>query len=223
MIISVHLPKTAGTSFFDALNTAFDGKVLRDYQDFPLHQTIHDRTYKAFADALFMEDVLNDKHAEMQCIHGHFMPVKYALLPEHKTDFITWMRHPVNRLVSHYHHWVNTYNEHSPSLQKRVVEENWTLDDFACSLEMKNVYAQFLFSFPITRFKFIGITEYYSQDLNWLRENLLGQDIQESQLNRRKTDYSIDPKLKDEIETLHIEDMDLYEHALKMREKRVWV
>ena len=39
MIISVHLPKTAGSSFKASLIQYFDQKVLLDYDDFPINTT----------------------------------------------------------------------------------------------------------------------------------------------------------------------------------------
>ena len=37
MIISVHLPKTAGKSFEAALRTRFEGALLEDYGTFPMN------------------------------------------------------------------------------------------------------------------------------------------------------------------------------------------
>jgi hypothetical protein len=223
MIISLHLPKTAGTSFFDALTRVYGDQLMRDYNDIPLNRPVEERNRKALSDALHYEQQYRDPASKVACVHGHFLPVKYGLLPCESTQFITWMRHPVERLVSHYFFWLSAYNENAAPLHKRVVEENWTLEDFAFSNEMRNVYDQFLFAFPLHKFDFIGITEHFSDDLCWFANNIIktNGDVEEKKLNQKKTTPEISNKLRSEIETFHEQDMMLYTQALDMRKKRI--
>ena len=44
--------------------------------------------------------------------------------------FVTWLREPLQRLVSHYYYWQRSYDpaaDDTSSLHRRVVEEAWTL------------------------------------------------------------------------------------------------
>ncbi len=66
-----------------------------------------------------------------------------------KLQFITWMRHPVDRIVSHYFFWKNNYSPDCPLLHKRVIDENWTLEEFCLSEELQNIYTLFLWGFPL--------------------------------------------------------------------------
>jgi hypothetical protein len=159
----------------------------------------------------------------IDCIHGHFLPLKYLLLKN--AIYITWMRDPVERLASHYHFWRRTYNpEEAPPLRRRVVEENWSLEKFCFSPELRNFYCQFLWGFPIENFDFIGITEYYNCDMEYLSQEILGVDLlvyQENINNHKGTaPYFDDHGLRKEIENYHSKDVAIYRRALQIRNNR---
>ena len=130
MLISVHLPKTAGSSFATSLNNHFGESHYRaDYNDWPINTPKTKRRYQAIKDFF-----LNQKRdfSGIECIHGHFLPLKYlGLRNDSDTKYITWMRDPIQRMASHYHFWKRTYNpEKSPALHTRMVQEDWTLERF---------------------------------------------------------------------------------------------
>jgi hypothetical protein len=157
MLISLHLPKTAGASFYGALHSHYGNNILRDYDDFPINTPAPVRNKSALKKC-----ILNGitAHKNVKCIHGHFLPLKNLLCRNAK--FITWIRDPIERLASHYFYWLREYDhENAPPLQKKIVEENWSLARFCLSPELRNTYNQFLWGFPVSRFDFIGITEYY--------------------------------------------------------------
>ena len=85
MIISVHVPKCAGTSF---------GRIL---------ETQHgDRLWKNYGAIFTREEARKDLIPDgTQCIHGHFFADAFSdLFPA--GQLITWVRHPVERVVSNY-------------------------------------------------------------------------------------------------------------------------
>ena len=44
--------------------------------------------------------------ASPACIHGHFLPLSYRHLARRAdVRFVTWLREPIDRLLSHYHYW----------------------------------------------------------------------------------------------------------------------
>ena len=99
MLISVHLPKTAGSSFVSALEHYFGEHLLKDYADLPMNRSTPRRNFSAVRNAL----VLPGKGAvssDIRCIHGHYMPVKYRLVrPKTPKVYVTWMRDPVERSI----------------------------------------------------------------------------------------------------------------------------
>ena len=122
MIISMHAPKSGGTSFKTILNQHFGKSLLEDYSDKPINQSTEKRNQDAekHNSSLNFLKKATYKLKGIQCIHGHFLPYKYH---KFKTDknvyFVTWLRDPVERLISHYYHWhrVNPANP-APLLQK---------------------------------------------------------------------------------------------------------
>lgn len=222
MLISVHLPKTAGRSFGASLEAYYGKRILRDYADRPINTSI----LKRHSNAL-MKCVLNGfrDHKKIECIHGHFLPIKYLLFGTFNKNvkFITWMRHPAERLVSHYYHWIRSYNpKNAPPLHRRVVEEKWTLERFCLGKELQNIYTQFFWGFPFERFEFIGITEYYESEIQYFSKEFLGNSLKVFTRNvnpeKGKDSYFIEqPALLEKIEKHHSKDMLLYRKAVDMR------
>jgi Sulfotransferase family len=219
LIISVHLPKTAGTSFAAGLDTHFRRRFLRDYSDFPMNTPQPERNRAALQASLRNAE---SDFAHVECIHGHFLPIKYLLLVhQREVKFVTWLRHPVERLLSHFYHWKISYTPRSAPLHRRVVEEDWTIERFCLGPEVRNLYSQFLWGFPISYFDFIGITEFYEDDLAYFGQHYLGAYIQAKKLNVRKhSAYQIDRSFRNEIEAFHDRDIELYGNALEKRLSR---
>ena len=220
MIISIHLPKTAGTSFIKTLESLCKGKVMKDYSDRPLNRSSAERKWMANMDR-FKSRMKSFQHVE--CIHGHFMPYKYLSVKRQKV-FITWLRDPVERLASHYYFWVNHYDpKQAFRLQRRVVEENWSFEQFALSKELQNVYSKFLWKFPIKNFDFIGITEYYTEDLAYFTRKYFNQEPQVFEENRNPQNperYITDNSLRKDIEKFHNKDMELYNQIIWQRKEK---
>lgn len=221
MLISVHLPKTAGSSFKASLEKHFAEKFLPDYADLPINTPPIERQRHVLESGLTM---IEHDFREVECIHGHFMPAKYLLLNTIRPlIFVTWMRHPVERIVSHYYFWQRRYWPEAPSLHKRIVEEKWSLEKFCLSEEMQNFYNQFLWGFPLHNFDFIGITEHYDDDFKYFSQTFLHHNLPSFKVNineNNKGNYPISKTFRRQIESFHQLDMELYHSALKLRFQR---
>jgi len=216
------MPKTAGTSFVATLEDYYDSKLLKDYTDLPINTPVFNRNKAALQASL---NNLEKKFINIECIHGHFLPIKYLLLSnKQKITFITWMRNPIERLFSHYYFWKNNFNpKTAPLLHKKVIEEEWSIERFCLASELKDVYSQFLFGFPLENFSFIGITEFYSEDLEFFSKHYLNTIMKPKRINvgTKENYYHISESLRDKIETFHSNDMRLYQRALEIRLTRV--
>lgn len=221
LLVSIHMPKTAGTSFRATLEARFGNTFVHDYADYPLAQALPRRHEAALAAGALASPA---DFAGVGCIHGHFLPIKYlALSKQMDCRFITWLREPVARMISHYHYWYRSYDAGSDmtsALHRRVVEEAWTLERFCLSEELRNVYTQFLWGFPLERLDFIGITEHYERDLDVFSTQFLGEKVTSSQLNQRLDapatgiPAELSGELHDEIKAFHSDDINLYSCAL---------
>lgn len=221
VIISLHMPKTAGNSFLNALRQRFHETLLLDYGDMNALQAY-------FAGAPSGElaiPVPMEQLRGIACTHGHFLAPKYgafAAQPDHR--FVTWLRDPVQRLCSHYFFWRRTYDPAtSGPLFRKVVEEDWSLERFCLCAEYRNIYTKYLCGFPRERFDFIGIMEHYDADLAYLGNTLLGMPVASDHANRNRGQtggYTIDSGLRAEIEAVHAADYALYRFARDLRERR---
>lgn len=220
MLISVHLPKTAGKSFQAALRTRFGDSLIEDYGTLPMNTPGYERNRAAIEAGLRNAD---HDFAGVECIHGHFLPVKYLLMSVRRpVRFVTWMRDPVQRLLSNYHYWQRTYRpDASPTLHRRVVEEGWSLERFCLGEEMRNMYAQFLWGFPAENLDFIGITEFYDDDLAYFARRYLGVAVEPQRVNvGRGAAYDVNEDLRARTEAFHERDVELYRRALDRRATR---
>jgi len=227
MIISVHLPKTAGTSFAAALELRFGNKLFKDYDGYCVKNVtplspIQDK-YRANLKASLK--IAKKSFTGIECIHGHFFPIKYLLLSTLRDlKFVTWLRHPVDRILSQYHYWRKVYDKDtSDAFHKKIIEENWSLERFCLGPELRNHYREKLWGFPLEYFDFIGITEHYEMEIKYFAEHFLHTKLEPQWLNTGDNmgkAYDISESFRNEIETYHAEDMSLYKRALQIREQR---
>ncbi|MHC4336946.1 MAG: hypothetical protein ACYSTG_03215, partial [Planctomycetota bacterium] len=185
---------------------------MRDYEDRPISKPAYERQKSALLSSV---EVAARGLGNIDCVHGHFLPVKYLLLStKENTKFVTWMRDPVQRMISHYNFWQRSYDPSTaPPHHKQVIEEGWTLEQFCLSPRFRNLYGQYLWAFPLEYFDFIGVTEYYEEDLTYFGKEHLSGALKSEKLNTANsetTTYSIDSALRKRIESYHEQDMALY-------------
>lgn len=221
-IISLHMPKTAGTSFKASLMHYFGSGYLDDY-DFPISKPPEARHAEALSKS---RSIAESGLGDITCIHGHFLPIKYrAVSAIEPVTFVTWLRDPVMRLLSHYHYWQTSYDpQTSAPHHKRVIDEAWTLEKFCLSEYFKNIYSQYLWCFPLESFSFIGISEYYEEDLRDFSDLYLSSSLQPQCKNvgkRGGSSRELEPDFLDAVREFHAADMELYQRALKYRKDRI--
>jgi hypothetical protein len=230
-VISIHIPKTAGTSFRRALEHAYPaGAVLGDYQDHlddPRHPFHTDPPAWEAAAAAFVRNI----EPGVRVVHGHFSAVKYRqAFPSAR--WITWLRHPVARLVSHYYFWKTFPIAAAPlhPLLPPIQDGRLSLVEFAEIPVIRDLARrQYLRGLDLSDFAFVGLQEQYAEDLAALG-NLLGwRSAPVASENRNpEPGYSAavqavfrDRGLVRRIEALHAGDMELYEEARALRSRRV--
>ena len=228
MLVSIHMPKTAGTSFRGSLEEHFGDRFRHDYQDYPLAHSPQARRQQARDRG---EAARATDFAGVDCVHGHFLPLKYLQLAERlPCTFVTWLREPVARLVSHYHYWQRAYDPGSPlvsTLHRRVVVEGWTLEQFCLAPELRDIYSEFLWGFPLDRLDFIGITEFFPEDLRYFSREILRNKVRPHTLNQRPAaaDAALQRQIahldRARVEAWHARDVALYRRALARRARRI--
>jgi hypothetical protein len=215
-LISLHMPKAAGTSFQRVLAQAYGEGLRLDYTDLPVNTARPQREWAALRTGLRLR-LQGGLPPAVDCVHGHFLPLKYRFLPSRQSPvFVTWLREPVERLISHYHYWMRAgQGAELPALHRRVVQEQWTLERFCLAVELRNLYHQLLFAFPLRRLAFVGIVERAEADFERFSHRYLGG--KEGGLPRENVGFAGESSLgggtlRRRIEAFHQKDMALYHY-----------
>ena len=214
MIVSIHIPRTGGTSLRQSvLEPVFGDRLLLDYDDAPLSHETAERNAQAQTYELSPE--LLDRY---DCVHGHFLAIKYVS-KKVPCQFAVWFRDPLQRVLSRFF-----YGKRSRS---GIVTPEMTIWEF-CEIErFHNVYAKYLWGFDIARFDFIGITENYRNSVEAFRRyfGLAGNSKAGiANANPAKSvgeSYEIDDRLCDLIRQTNREDFEIYEAARSINLRQI--
>jgi hypothetical protein len=217
VIISIHVPKTAGTSFSGILQAEYGNHVLLDYGDFhdwvgpDSRPGILRRTQEA---ARLRRDELLQTY---QVIHGHFLPEKYiGLFPN--ADFVAFFRDPFQQTLSNYHFLLRHPEAATEYRAVKIFHESkMTVEDFVTSTQSPQSDA--IIGLSVDDLAIPGITEQFSQGIalfNALFHKNLTSDVR---LNpnpfQEEQNYSISADLKRLIEKHRQRDIELYQRAVE--------
>lgn len=100
----------------------------------------------------------NDLPNDFVVIHGHFLADKFdKQIPDALKTVV--IRHPLNRMLSHYAHWKRTKGV--PLFRKNIPYSNEvTFDDFAFNDVFQNYQTQALAGKNLPNFSIVGVTEH---------------------------------------------------------------
>ncbi len=201
MIVSVHIPKCGGISFEHVLCSIYGKKRVW-------------RRYDALAQ---LGRAGTDRPPEgVRCIHGHFPSYTFdALAPD--ADLVTWLRHPVERVISNYHHFLRHPQPDNPCY-RALRERNLSLESFAALDGMRNEATRYLGGKPAEAFKFIGIMEKYEESLERFGEIFgvsLPRKVPRENANpqRQSQTYPVTAETYARILALNLQDLRTYERA----------
>ena len=200
MILSVHIPKTAGVSIRNTLKEHFGpGFVL---------------CYWEVTDA--WGRVLPEVPVTAECVHGHFQADLLASrFPQAR--LITWVRDPVERVASSYFHRLREPDWKHPVCHE-LHSRKLSLAQFAALPLVRNEMAHFFGQRQPADYAFVGIVERYEESFRQLR-TLLGigpAPLRRDNVNPAKPApaYEIDPATRAEIRKHNEDDLRLYEKCL---------
>lgn len=198
--LSVHIPKTAGVSIRNILKDHFGpGFVLYYWQ---------------ITDA--WGQVVDQVPATATCIHGHFQSDRLTgLFPDAR--LITWVRDPVERVVSSYCHRLRDPDPLHPVCHE-LHEKKLCLADYAALPLVRNEMTLYFGSKPPADFFFVGIVEEFERSLGVMTRKL---GIPSATLRRDNVNpdkpvgrYQLEPALRNEILALNELDAALYADCL---------
>ena len=217
-LISLHIPKSGGTSFYKTLRGVYgkDTVARVDYKPHLKKLLVNKRE--------FVKDAFPDN---IKVIHGHIRHnalEKYINLSK-DVKIITWLRNPVERIISDYYYVISMLNEryrfdpYNPYILKRITK---SLLEFAAMEAEQNRISRFLGDIKPEELYFVGILEYFEEDLEHLSKRLNWKSYATANVNKTKNkSHNISEEVIEKIRELNRKDMDLYEKALSIRNNRI--
>lgn len=212
MIISCHIPKTAGTSFRYALEASFGNRLYLDYGDrvgWSGDQAETWRRGRGLPEAI--------KSDSIEVIHGHFYLKKYLDI-DRDTAMVTFLREPIDRVISNYRFlYENPQIDHP--LVKEFHQELPTLLEWANLPQARDLQSKVLNGCHIEKLAFVGITERYRESLlrfdSLFNTDLANLDTGEFH-NKSTNSLIVSKRERNQIAMLNRADHDLYATALSL-------
>lgn len=228
MLLSIHMPKTAGNSFREAIMEAYGtDRVFRDYGDWAgFDEPFANRRRKQRMEA--MRARRDELLQNYDVIHGHFIADKYiGLFPQ--VDFATFVREPAQQTISHWR-WQSAFTDRTSDANKEVHAEvrYWrelrpTLEEHFTWPFYRDHQSQFLGSLGAEDLAFIGIYEEYGKSLQLFKARF-GKDLGPPRYaNVTKRDggaFEVSDEVRRLIKKYRAADVELYAKAKEMFDKQ---
>ena len=218
--VSVHIPKTAGTTLGLVLDRVFRKRVLMDYPDNPLEH-LADPQIAAHADFV---------SGYFRGIHGHFS-VERHLTTFPQAKLIATVRHPVDRVISQYLHELN--DDGSASAYHRAIRDGMTVVDFAATPGVGDAMTRYLSGVNLADYDLLLLSERLGEGLHVLNYVLGNMDIpqhfgvppvlpRENQGTARARVVPFDQGIRAAIFDRVRADIDTYRQAEALFSRRRW-
>lgn len=212
IIVFIHIERAGGTSLHHLLNNNFPNYIILNPR----------RLYTNKEKAFFGVDnlkLLLDKYAQLDGFGGHTTRsfLGYEKLSKFPIFYLTFLRDPVQRYLSHFNY------------QKNVMNINWKLEDFLATQYFNNFQCKRIINKEdpqeafkeLKKYSFLGLTECYDESLlllkqriDWARFNPLYEKknkIPPSKKNIRFDELPV--RLQDSIMRNNRLDQELYDLA----------
>jgi len=214
MIISIHIPKTAGSSLREMLQIEFGARLMLDYGDWAGFDSPEAIAHRA-ARTSKMRRRRDRLLASYDIIHGHFVADKYADLFS-ATDFVALFRDPCQQAVSNYF-----YLQQNPQIRHPAVkafhDAKMTLHDYLRWNATGNPQTRLLGSVSIDMLAMVGLTEEFSRSIALFNATFGRRLTNPVFVNVnpawRGGGYEIDADVRKMVETHREADVALYRRA----------
>ncbi|WP_293353645.1 MULTISPECIES: hypothetical protein [unclassified Microcoleus] len=212
-LIAVHVPKTAGATFQSVLKQVYGAENI--YYDYL--EVSRPRVYKP-----------SEIPSQIRAINGHFSISKYeSFFPEAKR--IIWLRHPIYLLVSLYFYWrYLPLQKGDDTIVGKLQQSQMGIYEFSEQPELRNILCQNACGKMLDEFYFVGLQEFFIEDLLELKTILGWPEVRIFQEN-----INPNPKYQHDVQNVltnktiisklvenNRQDIELYEQALVLRAKR---
>jgi len=218
-IISIHIPKTAGKTFKKILQEIYGEKL-----------SPKNLRKEFFPKKVRPKELLKNIPTEVTVIHGHlfYQHVRPLHLRDH-AKIITWLRDPVERVISNYYYLMKRVREKPKHPHTDKIE--YSLIDYAEIDVVRNRMHRYLEGIDLKDLFFYGFTENFAEDIFCLSE-LLGwpyvppiekiNDGSQYKNNPDCTTKEVTEEMNAKIRDLNKLDMELYERARALKSRQTY-
>ena len=199
LILSVHVPKTAGSTFRFLLERLYGPGLALDYG--------------VYGDPVGSLD-------GVRVIHGHF-PVRRYLERYPGARVVTWLRDPVDRIASYYGYWLRNPDTEGNPNHRRMLDEKMSIVEFAEMEAIRDEVATVYFeAFDFADAWFVGLTEHFDEDLADLSRLLGWPSLTAPPRNVAPNPYPVAPEERRALERILAGEIALHRWALEVRARR---
>ena len=205
----IHIPKAAGSSFRESLRLSIGNDNL-----FPVYPNRKQYVEGAIGEHLTLNDDPISFRQFLSCrrnpwVIGHVNHDKYRdLIPPENT--FTFVRHPVDRLVSLYKH------------KRRHKGLSMSFEEFVDQERVHNIQSKHLPLEYVSKVAFVGLSEEYSASLNYLnwRYGLKLSEVRR-QVSPKSQKVDVPQGLFDKICQMSSEDLAIYNAAKALFKEKI--
>jgi hypothetical protein len=219
VLIFVHIPKTAGTSFKSLLNKVYTPSetIVIDSSSW-----YKDTNYSLLSNRSCLPGAQQiQPSSSIKYIVGHFNADHFINLYPN-ANYITWVRDPIQRLLSNYNYYLRGGVYYGQMSTEKRAYDILDFETYSTHKLNTNTMCQQL-NIPLTKFKFIGIVERYDEEIERFKK-LLGlnfiNDYNYANVNPEKKNvkesYELTETQKQKLMMLHADDYKLYNDCLKL-------
>ena len=202
-LVSIHVPKTAGTSFKEVLRDNYrKEQILFAYDELALP---------------YWEGMDMYLDSPTRIIHGHIPATKAMKLVYSNAKFIAWVRNPVDRVISYYHFWKKS-EPHGNVIHDAFLASNMGLLEFAQQPYLKHEMSSYFGDLQLEDFFFIGLTEQFEQDLQLL-SGKLGWEVDIIPHKNVGNKPKVENNIRIKLEQILSREMELYQRILNHRQQ----
>lgn len=207
MRLFIHIPKTAGTSLRQHLSARLKDRIAFDYG--PRHELTHELLRDTGPSATEKRTGLEKLGVEIVYVHVRYADWRTAFTP---AETVAVLRHPVDRCISHYQHYLSRGGDPADRMAGRVVAGELGLSEFARIDRQRNLQARCLGLDTDTAFK---LADYGALLLSESLDSTIGL---RRRLNTGQRSFTVTPA--DVAAIIEANPLDLLIHELVRQAER---